>query len=58
MTGTMPRTIFRKSAPTAAFKMPDVKVACVYMGPTMDMQILRELFGNCIKAAKMQSLVS
>jgi len=40
------------NSPENAFKTPDGKVARVCMGPTMDMQILRELFGNCIEAAR------
>ena len=40
------------NSPENTFKMPDGNVARVCMGPTMDMQILRELFGNCIEAAK------
>jgi len=40
------------NSPENGFKLPDGKVARVCMGPTMDMQILRELFGNCIEASK------
>jgi len=40
------------NSPENTFKTPDGQVAHVCMGPTMDMQILRELFGNCIAAAK------
>jgi len=40
------------NSPENAFKKSDGQVAHVCMGPTMDMQILRELFGNCIAAAK------
>lgn len=40
------------NSPENKFKMPNGKVASVCMGPTMDMQILRELFGNCIEAAQ------
>jgi alpha-L-fucosidase 2 len=39
------------NSPENAFKLKDGRAARVCMGPTMDMQILRELFGNCIKAA-------
>mgnify|MGYP001287893405 FL=1 len=40
------------NSPENAFKLPDGRTARVCMGPTMDMQILRELFGNCIEASK------
>jgi alpha-L-fucosidase 2 len=40
------------NSPENAFKLPDGGVARICMGPTMDMQILRELFGNCIESAK------
>jgi alpha-L-fucosidase 2 len=40
------------NSPENAFKLEDGQAARVCMGPTMDMQILRELFGNCIEAAK------
>jgi len=40
------------NSPENAFKLADGQVARVCMGPTMDMQILRELFGNCIRAAE------
>jgi alpha-L-fucosidase 2 len=40
------------NSPENTFKTPDGQVARICMGPTMDMQILRELFGNCIAAAK------
>jgi len=40
------------NSPENAFKLKDGQAARVCMGPTMDMQILRELFGNCIEAAK------
>jgi len=39
------------NSPENAFKLKDGQAARVCMGPTMDMQILRELFGNCIEAA-------
>ena len=32
------------------------KVASVSMGPTMDISIIRELFGNCIEAAKVLNI--
>jgi alpha-L-fucosidase 2 len=34
------------------FLAPDGKVACTSAGCTMDMALLRELFGNCIEAAE------
>jgi alpha-L-fucosidase 2 len=40
------------NSPENTFIMPNGKTARVCMGPTMDMQILRELFGNCIEASK------
>ena len=40
------------NSPENAFKLPDGGTARICMGPTMDMQILRELFGNCIESAK------
>jgi alpha-L-fucosidase 2 len=40
------------NSPENTFKTSDGQVARICMGPTMDMQILRELFGNCIAAAK------
>jgi alpha-L-fucosidase 2 len=40
------------NSPENTLKTSDGQVARVCMGPTMDMQILRELFGNCITAAK------
>ncbi len=40
------------NSPENGFKTPDGSVARICIGPTMDMQILRELFGNCIESAK------
>ncbi len=40
------------NSPENTFIYGDDKRARVCMGPTMDMQILRELFANCIEAAK------
>ena len=40
------------NSPENGFKQPNGDVARICMGPTMDMQILRELFGNCIEATK------
>jgi alpha-L-fucosidase 2 len=40
------------NSPENAFKLAGGGVARICMGPTMDMQILRELFGNCIESAK------
>jgi alpha-L-fucosidase 2 len=39
------------NSPENAFVTADGEKANVCIGPTMDMQILRELFGNCIEAA-------
>jgi alpha-L-fucosidase 2 len=40
------------NSPENAFRMKNGTVAHTCMGPTVDMQILRELFGNCITAAE------
>jgi len=40
------------NSPENTFIMPSGARARVCMGPTMDMQILRELFSNCIEASK------
>lgn len=40
------------NSPENTFKTSDGQVARVCMGPTMDMQILRELFSNCIEASQ------
>jgi alpha-L-fucosidase 2 len=40
------------NSPENTFIMPDGARARICMGPTMDMQILRELFRNCIEASK------
>ncbi|MFM7182837.1 MAG: glycosyl hydrolase family 95 catalytic domain-containing protein [Verrucomicrobiales bacterium] len=40
------------NSPENSFKTADGQTARICMGPTMDNQILRELFGNCIKAAE------
>ncbi|MCF7955839.1 MAG: glycoside hydrolase family 95 protein [Phycisphaerae bacterium] len=40
------------NSPENTFKTPDGQVARICMGPTMDNQILRELFSNCIESAK------
>ena len=39
------------NSPENAFRTADGKVAHVCMGPTVDMQLLRELFTNCIAAS-------
>lgn len=39
------------NSPENTLKMSDGRTARVCMGPTMDNQILRELFDNCIKAS-------
>ncbi len=39
------------NSPENRFKLPDGKVAHVCLGPTIDMQLLRELFGNTARAA-------
>lgn len=40
------------NSPENAFRLPDGKIAHVCLGPTVDMQLLRELFGNVIRAAE------
>lgn len=40
------------NSPENAFRMKNGTTAHTCMGPTVDMQILRELFGNCIAASK------
>lgn len=39
------------NSPENAFRTKDGQVAHTCMGPTMDMQIVRELFDNCIRAS-------
>ncbi|MFA6173822.1 MAG: glycoside hydrolase family 95 protein [Kiritimatiellales bacterium] len=40
------------NSPENHFKLPDGRVASVCLGPTIDMQLLRELFGNTAHAAE------
>jgi alpha-L-fucosidase 2 len=40
------------NSPENSFKLPDGRTAQVCMGPTIDMQLLRELFGNIARAAE------
>ena len=40
------------NSPENAFRMKNGKTAHTCMGPTVDMQILRELFRNCIEASR------
>jgi alpha-L-fucosidase 2 len=40
------------NSPENTFKMANGKTARICMGPTHDMQLLRELFSNCIKASE------
>jgi alpha-L-fucosidase 2 len=44
------------NSPENTFKYADGKSARVCMGPTMDMQILRELFDNCTEASEILSI--
>ena len=44
------------NSPENAFTLPDGRRAHVCMGPTIDMQQLRELFGNTARAAKILGL--
>jgi alpha-L-fucosidase 2 len=39
-------------SPENSFYLPDGKIASICMGPTIDNQIVRELFGNVITASK------
>jgi alpha-L-fucosidase 2 len=41
------------NSPENAFRLPDGKVSHLCLGPTIDMQLLRELFGNTARAAEM-----
>jgi alpha-L-fucosidase 2 len=40
------------NSPENSFRLPDGRTAHVCLGPTVDMQLLRELFGNVIRAAE------
>jgi len=40
------------NSPENAFRLPDGGIAHVCLGPTVDMQLLRELFGNTVRAAE------
>ncbi len=40
------------NSPENTFIMPNGKTARICMGPTHDMQLLRELFSNCIRASE------
>jgi alpha-L-fucosidase 2 len=44
------------NSPENGFKLPDGKVSHVCLGPTIDMQLLRELFGNTARAAELLGL--
>ena len=44
------------NSPENSFRMKNGKTAHTCMGPTVDMQLLRELFGNCIRAAEILSV--
>ncbi len=44
------------NSPENSFKLPDGRTAQVCMGPTIDMQQLRELFGNTARAAEILGL--
>lgn len=41
------------NSPENAFRLPDGQVAHVCLGPTIDLQLLRELFGNTARAAEL-----
>jgi len=40
------------NSPENAFRLPNGQTAHVCLGPTVDMQLLRELFGNVVRAAE------
>ena len=40
------------NSPENTFRLPDGRAAQVCLGPTIDMQLLRELFGNCVAAGE------
>jgi len=40
------------NSPENSFQLPDGRTAHVCLGPTVDMQLLRELFGNVIRASQ------
>jgi alpha-L-fucosidase 2 len=40
------------NSPENTFRLPDGRQAAVCMGPTVDMQLLRELFSNTLRAAE------
>ncbi len=40
------------NSPENGFRTPDGQVGAVCFAPTMDIQIVRELFGNCVEAAR------
>jgi alpha-L-fucosidase 2 len=44
------------NSPENTFLLPDGRKANTCMGPTIDMQIVRELFSNCISAARLLNL--
>ena len=44
------------NSPENRFRLPDGKVAHVCLGPTIDMQLLRELLGNTARAAEILGL--
>ena len=44
------------NSPENAFRLPDGRAANVCLGPTVDMQLLRELFSNVIRASEILGL--
>ncbi|MBM3474323.1 MAG: glycoside hydrolase family 95 protein [Armatimonadetes bacterium] len=40
------------NSPENSYRLPNGEVGQICLGPTMDNQILRELFGNCIRASE------
>jgi alpha-L-fucosidase 2 len=44
------------NSPENSYRLPDGQTGQICLGPTMDNQILRELFGNCIRASEVLGL--
>ncbi|MBM3500718.1 MAG: glycoside hydrolase family 95 protein, partial [Armatimonadetes bacterium] len=44
------------NSPENSYRLPNGEVGQICLGPTMDNQVLRELFGNCIRASDILGL--
>jgi alpha-L-fucosidase 2 len=44
------------NSPENSYRLPNGEVGQICLGPTMDNQIVRELFGNCIRASEILGL--